>query len=64
MFKRTVLLASALAPALLLGACGGTLNRGLEYEYCARLSSTITGSRWMTLPLTARISPRMLLATE
>ena len=30
MLKRTILLASALAPALLLGACGGTLNRGLE----------------------------------
>lgn len=30
MFKRTLLLASALAPALLLGACGGTQNRGLE----------------------------------
>ena len=30
MLKRSILLASALAPALLLGACGGTLNRGLE----------------------------------
>jgi pilus assembly protein CpaD len=30
MLKRTILLASALAPALLLGACGGTLNRGLD----------------------------------
>lgn len=30
MLKRTALLATALAPALLLGACGGTLNRGLE----------------------------------
>lgn len=30
MLKRTILLASALAPALLLGACGGTYNRGLE----------------------------------
>ena len=30
MLKRTILLASALAPALLLGACGGTLNRGVD----------------------------------
>ena len=30
MLKRSILLASALAPALLLGACGGTQNRGLE----------------------------------
>ena len=30
MLKRTILLASALAPALLLGACGGTLNRSLD----------------------------------
>lgn len=30
MFKRTILLASSLAPAMLLGACGGTQNRGLE----------------------------------
>ena len=30
MITRKILLASALAPALLLGACGGTQNRGLE----------------------------------
>lgn len=30
MSKRTLLLVSSLAPALMLGACGGTLNRGLE----------------------------------
>lgn len=30
MFNRRILIATALAPALLLGACGGTQNRGLE----------------------------------
>jgi pilus assembly protein CpaD len=30
MYQRSLLIATALAPALLLGACGGTQNRGLE----------------------------------
>ncbi|GAA0321597.1 hypothetical protein GCM10009087_34810 [Sphingomonas oligophenolica] len=40
MFKRTILLASALAPALLLGACGGTQNRGLESVHQPVVSRT------------------------
>jgi pilus assembly protein CpaD len=40
MLKRTILLASALAPALLLGACGGTLNRGLESVHQPVVSRT------------------------
>ena len=30
MTLRTLMLTTCLAPALLLGACGGTVNRGLE----------------------------------
>lgn len=30
MFKRRLLIAASLAPALMIGACGGTQNRGLE----------------------------------
>lgn len=40
MLKRTILLASALAPALLLGACGGTINRGLESVHQPVVSRT------------------------
>jgi pilus assembly protein CpaD len=40
MLKRTILLASALAPALLLGACGGTTNRGLESVHQPVVSRT------------------------
>lgn len=40
MLKRSILLASALAPALLLGACGGTQNRGLESVHQPVVSRT------------------------
>jgi pilus assembly protein CpaD len=40
MITRTILLASALAPALLLGACGGTPNRGLESVHQPVVSRT------------------------
>ena len=38
--KRTPLLLAALAPSLLLGACGGTLNRGLESVHQPVVSRT------------------------
>jgi pilus assembly protein CpaD len=40
MFKRTILLATALAPALVLGACSGTKNRGLESVHQPVVSRT------------------------
>jgi pilus assembly protein CpaD len=40
MLKRSIILASALAPALLLGACGGTPNRGLESVHQPVVSRT------------------------
>ncbi|MDB5706439.1 MAG: pilus assembly protein CpaD [Sphingomonas bacterium] len=40
MFKRTILLATALVPALLLGACSGTKNRGLESVHQPVVSRT------------------------
>ena len=40
MIKRTILLATALAPALLLGACSGTQNRGLESVHQPVVSRT------------------------
>lgn len=40
MIKRTTLLASALVPALLLGACAGTKNRGVELVHQPVVSRT------------------------
>ncbi|MDQ2878397.1 MAG: CpaD family pilus assembly protein [Pseudomonadota bacterium] len=40
MIKRSLLIASALAPALMLGACGGTPNRGLESVHQPVVSRT------------------------
>lgn len=40
MFKRSIILAAALAPALPLGGCGGTLNRGLESVHQPVVSRT------------------------
>lgn len=40
MFKRTLLIATALAPALLVGACAGTQNRGLESVHQPVVSRT------------------------
>ncbi|MDB5673311.1 MAG: pilus assembly protein CpaD [Sphingomonas bacterium] len=40
MFKRSLTIATALAPALLLGACGGTANRGLESVHQPVVSRT------------------------
>lgn len=40
MLTRTILLASVLAPALLLGGCGGTPNRGLESVHQPVVSRT------------------------
>ena len=40
MFKRTLLIATGLAPALLVGACTGTKNRGLESVHQPVVSRT------------------------
>lgn len=40
MFKRSLTIAATLAPALLLGACGGTANRGLESVHQPVVSRT------------------------